>query len=123
MRELVLFIETHGHAEVILSKEEDVDARNGCDLRDVLDAGSGFNLQSDDDILVRFADVSEQTCLVRAPLREVDRAGTDSRVAGATDSLAGFVGAVDVGDENAVRPEVERLLDAAAVVITRHADH
>jgi hypothetical protein len=43
-RKFILFVESHGHAQVILSEEEDVDARNGRDLGDVVDAGSRFHL-------------------------------------------------------------------------------
>ena len=36
--ELVLFVETHRHAEVVLPEEQNVDAGNGGDLGNVLDA-------------------------------------------------------------------------------------
>ena len=52
MRELVLLVESHGHAKVVLAEEQDVDAGNGGDLGDVLDAGGGLDLQRDDAVVV-----------------------------------------------------------------------
>src|ERR1700691_27221 len=98
VRELVLVIEAHRHAEIVLTEEEDVDAWNGGDLGDILNAGSGFDLQGDHAVVVEVAGVAEESGLVHTALRKVNRARADSRIFGATDGLARFFGGVDVGD-------------------------
>ena len=122
MGELVFVVEAHRHAEIVLAEEENVDAGDGGDLGDVLDAGGGFDLQRDDAFVVPVAGVAEQSAFVHAALREVDRARADRGILGATDGLASFVGGVDVGDEDAVGAHVERLLDAGAVGVSADAD-
>src|SRR5206468_11014752 len=42
--ELVLLIQSHGHAEVVLAQEENVHALNGRDLIDVFDTVGGLDL-------------------------------------------------------------------------------
>ena len=98
--------------KIVLSEEQDVDAGHGGDLRNVLDAGSGFHLQRDDAVVVEVAGVSQQAGLVHAALRKIDRARADGRILGATHRLARFFGGVDVGDENAVGAHVEGLLNS-----------
>jgi hypothetical protein len=71
--ELVLIVEAHGHAEIVLAEEENVDAGNGGDLGDVFDAGSGFDLQGDDTFFVEISSVAEESGLVHAALRESKR--------------------------------------------------
>src|SRR3954471_21081011 len=44
VRELVLVVETHRHAKIILAEKKYVDARDSRDLGNVLDARSGFHL-------------------------------------------------------------------------------
>ena len=73
--------------------------------------------------LLALPDVSQQAGLVRAALREVDRARSLGRIAAATDRLAGLFGSVDIGNEHAVGAQVERLLDTAAIMISGHAHH
>ena len=116
--ELVFVVEAHRHAEIVLAEEENVDAGDGGDLGDVLDAGSGLDLQGDDAFVVPVAGVAEQSGFVHAALREVDRARADRGILGATDGLAGFVGGIDVGNEDAVGAHVEGLLDAGAVGVS-----
>ena len=118
----VLVVEAHRHAEIVLAEEENVDAGNGGDLGDVLDAGGGFDLQRDDAFVVPVAGVAEKSGFVHAALREVDRARADGGILGATDGFAGFIGGVDVGDEDAVGAHVEGLLDAGAVGVSADAD-
>ena len=123
VRELVLFVESHRHAQIVLAEEENVDARNGGDLVDVLDAGRGLHLQRHDRVAVGRAGVSQQSGLVHAALREVDRARAGGGIAAATHRLASLLGGVDVGHQHAIGAHVERLLDAAAVVIAGDAHH
>src|SRR4051812_20180934 len=52
LRELVLFEQTHGHAKIVLAEEQNINAGNGCDFFDVLDAIGGFDLQSADGVIV-----------------------------------------------------------------------
>ena len=112
VRELVLLVQAHRHAQVVLAQEQDVDARNRGDLGHVLDAGGGLHLQRDDDVRVRVADVAQQPRLVRAALRKVDRARTCGRVTGTAHGLPRLFGRVDVGHQHAVGAQVQRLLDA-----------
>ena len=69
------------------------------------------------------ARVAEQSGLVHAALREINRAGAGGGIARATHRLASFFGGVDVRDQNAVGAHIERLLNAAAIVISGHAHH
>ena len=48
VRELVLLKQAHRHAEIVLPQEQHIDARNGRDLVDVLDAVGRLHLQGDD---------------------------------------------------------------------------
>src|SRR5262249_17611765 len=120
--EFVFFIEAHGHAKVVLAEEENVHTGHSGDLGYVLDAVGGFNLQGDDGVVVPVAGVAKQPVLVHAALREIDGASAGRRILGAANGLAGFGRGVYVGDEHAIGPEIERLLDAAAVVIALHAE-
>lgn len=121
--ELVLLKEAHGHAEVVLPEEQHVDAGDGGDGIDVLDAGRGFDLEGDGDVRVRGSGITEESGLVGGALGEVDGAGAGGGVAGAGNGLASFLGGVDVGDEDTVGAEVERLLDAGAIIVAADADH
>ena len=125
---LTLPEEAHGHAEVVLPEEHDVDAVNGGDLLHVVDAGLGLHLHGDDDVVVVGARVAQETRLVGAALREVDGAravgrAARERVFAARHGLPELGGGVDVRDQDAVGAEVEGLLDAGAVVVSRDADH
>lgn len=62
--ELVLLEESHAHAQVVLAQEEHVDTIDGGDSIHVLDGVSSLDLESDEHVLVRVSDVSEQTLLV-----------------------------------------------------------
>ena len=120
--------EAHGHAEVVLAEEHDVNTRHLGDLLHVVDASLGLDLDRDDDVVVVRAGVAEEASLVGGALREVDRAGAalgarGQRVAAARDALRHVVRRVDVRDQDAVGAEVERLLDAVTVVRRRDADH
>jgi len=106
VRELVLFIQAHGHAEIVLAEEEDIDAGNSGDFVDVLDAVRGFDLESNDDVGVGAAGIAKETLSIHAALWEVDGAGTGGGIAPASDCGASLVGTVDVGDENAIGAEV-----------------
>src|SRR5215813_8086610 len=121
VREFVFFIEAHGHAEIVLAEEENVDARDRGDFRDVLDAVGGFDLQGDDAVVVPIAGVAQKAVFVHAALRKIDRARAGGGILRAADRLARFRGAVDVGDEHAVGTKVEGLLDAAPVVVALDA--
>src|ERR1700674_1323649 len=118
VRELVLVVEAHRHAKVVLSEEKDVNAGDGGDLSNVFDAGSGLDLQRDDAFVVPVAGVAEEAGLVHAALWKVNGTRTDGRGLGANDGLAGLFGGVDVGDEDAVGSEIEGLLDAGAIVVS-----
>src|SRR5208337_3321648 len=72
VRELVLVVEAHRHAEIVLSQEKNVDAGNGCNLGNVFDAGGGLDLKGNDALVVPVAGVPEQSGLVHAALREVN---------------------------------------------------
>src|ERR1035438_8760615 len=122
VRELVLVVEAHRHAEVVLSEEKNVNAGNGRDLLHILDTRSRLDLKRDDAFVVPVAGVAEQSRLVHAALRKINRPRADGGVLGATDGLARLFGGVDVGDEDAVGAEIEGLLDAGAVVISSHAN-
>src|SRR4029077_18219130 len=89
----------------------------GGDFGDVLYAGGGLYLQSDDAVVVEIAGISQQAGLVHAALREVDRARTDGGILGAAHRLARFFGGVDVGDENSVGAHVQGLLNSWAIVV------
>ena len=120
--------EAHGHAEVVLAEEHDVNTRHLGDLLHVVDASLGLDLDRDDDVVIVRAGVAEEASLVGGALREVDRAGAalgarGQRVAAARDALRHVVRRVDVRDQDAVGAEVERLLDAGAVFVARDADH
>ena len=47
VREFVLLVETHRHAQVILAEKENVDTRHSSNLVDVFDAICCFNLKRD----------------------------------------------------------------------------
>jgi hypothetical protein len=119
--ELVFFKEPHGHAEIVLAEEQQVDTGDGRDFVDVLDAVGRFHLQRDDDVVVGGARIAEQSGLVHAALREIDRACSSRGIARAAHRLAGLFGGINVGNQNAVGAHVERLLDAAAIMIASHA--
>ena len=121
-REFVLVVEAHGHAEIVLAEEENVDAGNSGNLGDVFDAGSGLDLQSDDAFFIKISGVAKKSGLVHAALGKINGAGADRGILGATDGLASFFGGVDVRDENAIGAEVESLLDAGTVVVSANAD-
>ncbi len=123
MGKFVLFVETHRHAQVVLAEKQDVDAGDGGDFCNVLDARGSFNLQGHDAVVVVVSRVSQEACFVHAALRKVDGAGPCSGVLGTAHGLACFFRGVDVGDENAVGAHVEGLLNAGAVVVSAHADH
>src|SRR5580704_19781200 len=59
VRELVLVVEAHRHAEIVLAEEENIDAGNSSDLSDVLDARGGLDLQRDDAFVVPGSSVAE----------------------------------------------------------------
>ena len=120
--ELVFVVEAHGHAEIVLTEEENVDAGNGGDLGDVFDAGCGFDLQSDDAFFIKISGVAEKSGFVHAALGKINRARAHGRILGATDGLASFFSGVDVGNEDAVGAEIESLLDAGAIVVSADAD-
>src|SRR6266849_1302295 len=120
MREFVLFVEAHGHAQVVLSQEKNIHTGHGGNLRDVLDARSCLYLQSDDAVVVVVTGISEQAGLVHAALWEVDRARADGGILGATHGLPRFFGSVDVGDQNAVGAHVEGLLNSRTIVVSTH---
>src|SRR5262249_32291654 len=44
VREFVFFVEAHGHAEIVLAEEKNVDAGNSGDFCHVLDAVGSFDL-------------------------------------------------------------------------------
>ena len=74
-------------------------------------------------LLLAFAGIAEQAGLVHAALREVDRARAGRRISRAAHRLPGFFRGVDVRDQDAVGAEVERLLDAGAIVVAGYANH
>ena len=91
VRELVFVVEAHRHAEIVLAEEEDVNAGNGGDLGDVLDAGSGLNLQARQcRSLFAVAGVAEQPAFIHAALGEVDRARAHCRILRAAHGLRGL---------------------------------
>src|SRR5579872_178042 len=120
--ELIFVVEAHRHAEIVLSKEENVDARDGCDFGDVLNAGSGLDLQSDDAFVVPVAGIAEESTLVHASLGKVDGASADRRILGATDGLASFFGGVDIGNEDSIGTHIEGLLNPRTVSISTDSD-
>src|SRR5260221_3379383 len=121
MWKLILFKEAHGHAEIILTEEEQVHSGNGRDFVDVLDAIRGFYLQGDDYVAVRAAGIAEKAFFIHAALRKIDRSRAGSGIPRATHCLARFVSIVDVRNKNAVRPKVQRLLDAGAISVASNA--
>ena len=123
MGELIFVIEAHRHAEIVLAEEENVNAGDGGDLGDVLDAGSGFDLQGDNAFVVPVAGVAEQPAFIHAALGEVDRARADCRILRTAHGLASLGGGIDVGDEDAVGAHVEGLLDAGTVSVSADTDH
>src|SRR5580658_1207576 len=52
VRKLVFLKQAHRHAEIVLAEKQQVDARDGRDFVDVLDAVGGLHLQRDDDVVV-----------------------------------------------------------------------
>lgn len=123
LREDVLLVETHGHAEVILAKECDIHSGDGHDLLDVLDGVVGLNLEGDDDVLVSVGDVAEETSGVSGGLGEVDRASAAHGVEAAGDGFLELSGGVDVGDEDTIGSQIEGLLDSSAVLVAADTDH
>src|ERR1700746_123772 len=122
MRELVLVVEAHRHAKIVLSQEKDVNAGDGGDLSDIFDARRGLDLKGDDAFVVPVAGITKQSGLVHTTLRKVNRARSDGRVLGATDGLACLFDGVDIGNEDAIGAEIESLLDAGAVVVSSNSD-
>ncbi len=120
--ELVLIVEAHGHAEIVLTEEENVNAGNGGDLGDVLDAGGGFDLQGDDTFFIEISGVAKESGLVHAALGKINGARADGWILGAADGVAGLFGGIDIGNEDAVGAEIESLLDAGTVVVSADAD-
>src|SRR5450755_2091802 len=55
VRKLILVVEAHRHAEIVLSEEQNVNARNGGDLGDVFDTGCGLDLERDDALVIPVA--------------------------------------------------------------------
>ncbi|EPY42494.1 2,4-dihydroxyhept-2-ene-1,7-dioic acid aldolase [Angomonas deanei] len=116
-------VEAHGHAEVVLTKEGDIDALHGHDLLEVLNARRGLDLEGDNHVLVGLGHVAEETLGVHALLRSVDGAGSLGGVEAARDGLLELLGVVDVGDEDTIRTAVEGVLDARAVLGAANANH
>src|SRR5260221_13122137 len=123
MWKLILFKEAHGHAEIILTEEEQVHSGNGRDFVDVLDAIRGFYLQGDDYVAVRAAGIAEKAFFIHAALRQIDRARAGSGIPRATHCLARFIRVVDVRNKNAVRPKVQRLLVSGASAVASATDN
>ena len=123
VRKFVFVIEPHRHAEIVLAEKENVDAGDGGDLGDVLDAGSGLDLQRYDALAVPFAGIAEQSVAVHTALWKVDGARAHGGIFRATYGLARFVRCVDVGDEHSVGTHVESLLDAGAVIVSADCDN
>ena len=107
MGEFVFFVETHGHAEIVLAEEEDVHAGDRGNFVDILDAIGGFDLQRDDSVFVPVACVAEQAIFVHAALWKVDGASAYGRIFCAAHSLPCFGGGVDVGNEQTVGAHIE----------------
>jgi hypothetical protein len=84
----------------------------------VVDAGSRFHLQNHDAFAVPVAGIAGQSGFVHAALREIDRARADRGIVGATDGLARLLRSIDLGNENAIRSQVERLLDSGTVGVS-----
>ena len=80
IRELVLFVQTHGHAQVILAEEQNIDARHGCNFIDVLDAIRSLDLQGANDVIVRIAGVTQQALRVHTALRKIHGSSSRRRV-------------------------------------------
>lgn len=59
VREFIFVIETHRHAEIILSEKKNIDARNSGNLGDVFYAGGCLHLKSDDAFIVPFTSVAK----------------------------------------------------------------
>ncbi len=121
-RKLVFFIQTHGHAEIILPEEENIDSGNRSNFRYVLDAVCGFYLKGDDAVGVPVSCVTEESGFVHAALGKIDRSRACSGISCAAHRLLRFGSGVDVGNEHAVGAEVEGLLNAAAIVIALYAN-
>src|SRR5579871_1292404 len=117
----LFLVEAHGHAKVVLAEKENVHSGDGCDFVDILDAVGRFDLQSDDPVAVPIASVTKQTVFVHAALRKIDRARSRCWILCAAHGLPRFRRCVDVGDEHAVCAHVQRLLNAAAIVIALYA--
>ena len=126
VREVILAIEQpHRHAQIVLTKEQKIDARHSTDLLHVRDAISSLDLQGDQNVVVVAASVPQQTLLVHRALREVHRARASlaERIQAARDASRSLLRVVDVRDQDAVRTEVQRLLDAVAIVVPSHTHH
>lgn len=99
----------------------------------------GFNLQSDNDVLVRVGNIAKETSSIGRALREVDGAGegqrrildrygsmslpsTSSGIQASRYSLFSLGLGVDVRDKDAVSTEIERLLNTISVVVAADTD-
>ena len=122
VREFVFVIKPHRHAEIVLSEEKNINAGDRGNLGDILDARSRLHLQRNDAFVVPVAGVAEESSLVHAALREVNRARADGRIFHATDGDPRFFSGIDVGDEDTVGAHIERLLDSGAVIVSANTD-
>eukprot|EP01043_Picozoa_sp_COSAG02_P043771 COSAG02_NODE_3844_length_6158_cov_3.953458_4_plen_162_part_00 len=120
--------ESHGHAQVVLPEEHNVDAIDLGDLLHVVNARFSLDLHGDDDVVVVPTRVAQKASLVGATLREVDGARAvcrtvRKRVFAARHGRLELRSGVDVRNQDTVCAQVEGLLDAGTVVVPRDADH
>src|ERR1700677_1036014 len=58
VRKFVFVVKSHRHAKIVLAKKQNIDPRNGRNLRDVFDAGSGPYPQGDNAVIVKISRVA-----------------------------------------------------------------
>src|SRR5690349_10556999 len=68
IRELVFFVQAHGHAKIVLAQEQNIHARNRGDLVNVFDAVGGLHLKRHDRVVVGGSSVTEQSSPVHTSL-------------------------------------------------------
>src|SRR6266446_2429759 len=121
--DLCMSMGLYGHAKIVLAEKKNVHAGNRGDFRHVLDAVRGFDLQRHNEVVVGITGIAEETGSIHAALRKIDRPRPRRRIFRATHRLPRFLGRIDVGNQNAVRSQVERLLDAGAIAVPADANH
>ncbi|GET89307.1 hypothetical protein, conserved [Leishmania tarentolae] len=116
-------VQTHGHAEVVLAKEGDIDALHSHDFLQVFDARRCLHLEGNHHVLIRLRHIAQKAFLVHALLRLVHGARARRWIVAAGHGLPQLLRIVHVRDQHTIGATVQSALDASAVLRARHAHH